>query len=116
MGSNVEAVIVAKMIKQPRGIIGAKPDIDQICADITDIVELETFEVYGTTTIHAVQECRWETTDADMKKLSAMYPGVLFTVKIVIKDYDVNELHYYYEGKTHEAVITFSPFDESKLV
>ncbi|AQW88934.1 hypothetical protein FDH34_gp511 [Serratia phage BF] len=115
MGSNVEASINVKLVKQPRGMKGAKPDIEQIHTDLCSIVENETFSIHSNTNIVAEPECRWSEIDSDMKKLSVLYPGILFTVKVVIPDYEVNELHYFYEGKTHEAVITFSPFDEALL-
>ncbi|SOK59223.1 hypothetical protein [Yersinia phage fHe-Yen9-03] len=115
MGSDVKASINVKLVKQPRGMKGAKPDIEQIHIDLCSIVENETFSINSNTNLVAEPECRWHSIDADMKKLSVLYPGILFTVNVSIPDYEVNELHYFYEGKTHEAVITFSPFDEELL-
>lgn len=115
MGSNVEAEIKVKLVKQPRGIKGASIDMYQLHEDLENIVLNESFNISKDCFI-AQQECRWYTIEEDMRKLSAMYPGVLFTVKSDIPDYgEEPTVEYFYEGKTHKAVITYSPFDESLL-
>lgn len=115
MGSNVEAIIEVKLIKQPKGFTGAKPDLGTIHSDLCDIVKTETFTIGGNN-FTSQPECRWNTIDEDMRKLSIMYPGILFMVRWNVPDYGEDPvLDYFYEGKTQRAVITYSPFDESLL-
>ena len=115
MGSNVEAEIKVKLLKQPRGVKGATIDMFQIHQDLEEIVTDESFLITQNSFV-AQQECRWHSIEEDIRKLSAMYPGVLFTVKSDVPDYGEDPVvEYFYEGKTHKAVITYSPFDESLL-
>ena len=115
MSSNVEAEIKVQLLKQPRGVKGATIDMNQLHIDLCDIVADETFVIHKSS-FSAQQECRWYTIEEDMRKLSAMYPGVLFTVKSDIPDYGEDPtVEYFYEGKTHKAFITYSPFDEELL-
>lgn len=115
MSSNVEAEIKVKLLKQPRGVKGATIDMSQLHEDLESIVTDESFLIQRDSFV-AQQECRWYSIDEDMRKLSAMYPGALFTVKSDVPDYGEEPVvQYFYEGKTHKAVITYSPFDESLL-
>ncbi|AFC21855.1 hypothetical protein GAP32_402 [Cronobacter phage vB_CsaM_GAP32] len=115
MGSNVVAEIKVKLLKQPRGVKGATIDMHQLHEDLETIVTDESFNIQRDSFV-AVQECRWYSIEEDMRKLSAMYPGVLFTVKSDVPDYgEEPTVEYFYEGKTHKAVITYSSFDESLL-
>lgn len=115
MGSNVEAQVFVKLIKSPRGIISASIDYKVLHADLCSIVSNEAFDIQGNSFV-ARQECRWYSIEDDMKKLSYMYPGMLFTVKSDVPEYGEDPVQdYFYEGKHQRAVLTFSPFDESKL-
>lgn len=115
MGSNVNATIHVKLISQPPGVTGAKPDLKQILPDLDTIVQDETFTIRGDTFV-AEQECRWYSIEDDMRRLSRVFPNMLFTVKWDVPDYGEGPVQdYFVDGKHHRAVLTFSPFDESKL-
>lgn len=115
MSSNVEAQIFVTIINYPRGITGGTVDYKSLHQDLCSIVKNETFSINGNS-FSAQPECRWYTIEDDMKKLSSMYTGMLFTVKSNVPDYGEDPVQdYFYEGKHQRAVLTFSPFDESKL-
>lgn len=115
MGSNVNATIHVKLISQPPGVTGAKPDLKQILSDLDNIVPDETFSIRGDTFV-AEQECRWSSIEDDMRRLSRVFPNMLFTVKWDVPDYGEGPVQdYFVDGKHQRAVLTFSPFDESKL-
>ena len=65
----------------------------------------------------ALSSVKWYDWQKDMKKLSASHMGTLFTLKGEGEDSGDQWVAYVKSGKMQvvNAVITFAPFDESKL-
>lgn len=63
------------------------------------------------------ENLRWYEHDEDMAMLSAMFPGILFTLHGVGEDSEDLWYSYYKDGKVQcaPANIVFDDFDESKL-
>jgi hypothetical protein len=64
-----------------------------------------------------LDEAKWYDYHKDMTKLSNLYPTSTFTLEGVGEEQGDHWIAYYKNGKsqTTEAIITFEPFDETKL-
>jgi hypothetical protein len=109
--------IRAKINKLPAGIKAAKLDISAIFDSLEVLETDERFVISGSDAILCGfdSEAYWYKHDEHMKQLSAMYAGVLFTVVVHGEEPGDTSCHYYYNGKSQKAEITYTPFDEALL-
>lgn len=65
----------------------------------------------------AYEQCKWYEHDDDMEKLSKIYPNYVFSIERSGEESGDIDKTYYKNGKsqTCKAIITFEPFDETKL-
>lgn len=80
---------------------------------------VETFveNYFGISYLFDGSEYSWYEHESDMKKISREFPGVLFLLEGEGEEAGDLWKKYFRSGKmqTAKAVITFEPFDESKL-
>ncbi len=108
--------ITAKLQNQPEFIKNSAVDMYQILKLLNDI----TFNYYhficGISSIETECEEMWSSYIEDMCKLSSVAKGIVFTcIRRGEQSADV-ECTYFFEGKYQPAILSFSPFIESKLI
>lgn len=68
-------------------------------------------------TAGSLEGAKWYEHDDDAITLSHLWSGYLITVRRFGEEHDDIEQRFYVDGKSHQSdvVLTFSPFDPSKL-
>lgn len=115
MSYKVNVQIMAKIHMLPAGIKKAVLDINAILNVLEKYYPYESWSTYIDSGFEGFETTSYDFDFKQLNSVSSELPGIVLSVESQGEEPDDHTLVYYYNGKSHEAIMTWSPFDKTKL-